>query len=154
MSENTMRAMLLEEYGGPLVLREVPVPTPGPGEVLVRVRACAVDRFDTAIRAQVRERGTLPLTLGHEIAGDVVTPGPGVDRWVEGNRVVTSLYLTCGHCRWCRRGRETICENFAGHVGVNTPGGYAEYTVLPAANLVLLPDSIDYPAGSLLANVV
>ncbi|MGH8912675.1 MAG: zinc-binding dehydrogenase, partial [Acidimicrobiia bacterium] len=52
------------------------------------------------------------------------------------------------------RGRETICEKFAGHVGVNTPGGYAEYTVLPASNLVRLPESIDYPAGSLLANVI
>lgn len=149
-----MRAILLEEYGGPLVLRQVPVPVPGPGQVLVRVRACAVDRFDTAIRAQVRERGSLPLILGHEIAGEVVTPGPGVENWSPGDRVVTSLYLTCGHCRWCRRGRETICENFAGHVGVNIPGGYAEYTVLPSTNLVNLPDTIGYPAGSLLANVI
>lgn len=154
MSDSTMRAVLLDEYGGPLVLREIPVPAPGPGEVLVRVRACAVDRFDTAIRAQVRERGTLPLILGHEIAGDVVRVGPEVKKWSGGDRVVTSLYLTCGRCRWCRRGRETICENFAGHIGVNSPGGYAQYTVLPAANLVRLPDSIGYPAGSLLANVI
>lgn len=154
MPDNTMQAMLLEEYGGPLVMRQIPVPVPGPDQVLVRVRACAVDRFDTAIRAQVRERASLPLILGHEIAGEVVTPGPGVERWSPGDRVVSSLYLTCGHCRWCRRGRETICENFAGHVGVNIPGGYAEYTVLPSANLVHLPDGIGYPAGSLLANVI
>ncbi len=149
-----MSALLLEEHGGPLVLREVLRPEPGPGQVLVRVRACAVDRFDTAIRARVRERGELPLILGHEIAGEVVQPGPGVEEWTEGDRVVTSLYLTCGRCRWCRRGRETICENFAGHIGVNAPGGYAEYTVLPARNLVRLPKTIDFIPASLLANVI
>ncbi|HJR93439.1 MAG TPA: alcohol dehydrogenase catalytic domain-containing protein [Acidimicrobiia bacterium] len=154
MADKTMQAIVLEEYGGPLVMREIPLAEPGPGEVLVRVRACAVDRFDTAIRAQVRERGELPLILGHEIAGEVAAAGPGVEGWSEGDRVVTSLYLTCGRCRWCRRGRETICENFAGHIGVNSPGGYAEYTVLPAKNLVSVPGSIDFPAASLLANVV
>lgn len=149
-----MRAMILEVDGGPLVLQEIPVPEPGPGEVLVRVRACAVDRFDTAIRARVRERATLPHILGHEISGEIAVVGPGVEAWSEGQRVVTSLYLTCGRCRWCRRGRETICENFRGHVGAKSPGGYAQYTVLPATNLVRLPDSIDHPAGSLLANVI
>src|SRR5680860_826531 len=99
----TMQAMVLEEHGGPLVLNEIPVPVPGHGQVLVRVRACAVDRFDTAIRAQVRERATLPHILGHEIAGEVAAVGPGVAAWTAGERVVTSLYLTCGRCRWCRR---------------------------------------------------
>jgi len=154
MAQRTMRAVRLEEFGGSLIMAEVPVPEAGAGQVLVEVRACAVDRFDTAIRAQVRERAELPLTLGHEISGVVAGVGEGVDRWREGDRVVTSLYLTCGYCRWCRRGRETICENFGGHIGVNSPGGYAQYTVLPASNLVGLPESVDFPAGSLLANVV
>jgi propanol-preferring alcohol dehydrogenase len=154
MVESSMRAMVLEEFGGPLVLSEIPIPRPGQGEVLVRVRACAVDRFDTAVRTQVRERANLPLILGHEISGEVAELGPGVEEWGPGDRVVTSLYLTCGRCRWCRRGRETICENFRGHVGVNVPGGYAEYTVLPFSSLVALPDSISHEAGSLLANVV
>ena len=91
-----MRAVMLEEIGGPLVMEEVPIPQPGAGQVLVEVRACAVDRFDTAIRAQVRERAELPLILGHEISGVVAEVGEGVDRWREGDRVVTSLYLTCG----------------------------------------------------------
>lgn len=154
MAQDKMRAVRLEEFGGPLVMTEVPVPQPGPGEVLVEVKACAVDRFDTAIRARVRERGELPLILGHEISGVVAGVGQGAERWSQGDRVVTSLYLTCGHCRWCRRGRETICENFGGHIGVNTPGGYAQYTVLPASNLVRLPEGVDFPSGSLLANVV
>lgn len=154
MLQSTMRAMVLEEFGGPLVLSEIPIPRPGPSEVLVRVRACAVDRFDTAIRAQVRERANLPLILGHEISGEVAEVGSGVEEWGAGDRVVSSLYLTCGRCRWCRRGRETICENFRGHVGVNVPGGYAEYTVLASSSLVALPESIRHEEGSLLANVV
>lgn len=154
MANRMMRAVRLEEFGGPLIIAEVPVPEPSVGQVLVEVRACAVDRFDTAIRSRVRERAELPLILGHEISGVVAGVGEGVDRWQAGDRVVTSLYLTCGYCRWCRRGRETICENFGGHIGINSPGGYAQYTVLPASNLVRLPESIDFPAGSLIANAI
>lgn len=154
MLTNTMRAMVLEEYGGPLVLRELAVPVAGAGEVLLRVRACAVDRFDLAIRAGGRERAALPHVLGHEIAGEVVGMGPNVVGWPIGTRVAATLYLVCGTCRWCLRGRETICENFGGHVGVNIWGGYAEYAVLPARNLVRLPDAIDFPAASILANAV
>lgn len=155
MATPTMRAMVIEEHDGPLRLRRLPVPTPGPGEVLLRVRACAVDRFDLAIRHGSRERATvLPHILGHEIAGDVAEVGPGADRWAEGDRVAATLYLVCGRCRWCLRGRETICEEFGGHVGVNVPGGYAEYVVMPERNLVRLPESIGYPAGSILANAI
>ncbi len=152
---STMRAMLLEEAGGPLVLREIPIPAPGPGEALLRVRACAVDRFDLAIRAGVRERAaTLPHILGHEIAGEVAALGPNTNGLAVGTRVASTLYLVCGTCRWCLRGRETICERFAGHVGVNSPGGYAEYLVLPLRNLVPIPDSIGFPAASILANAI
>ncbi len=149
-----MRAMVIAEHGGPLELRELPIPRPGPGEVLVRVRACAVDRFDVAIRAGTRERAAaLPHVLGHEIAGEVAGTGPGVDR-PTGERVAATLYLVCGRCRWCLRGRETICEAFGGHIGVNVPGGYAEYVVLPDRNLVTLPDAISFPEGSILANAI
>ncbi|MGI9647515.1 MAG: alcohol dehydrogenase catalytic domain-containing protein [Acidimicrobiia bacterium] len=154
MQPSTMQAMVIEEHGGPLVLRELPVPEPGPGEVLLRVKACAVDRFDLAIRKGSRERATLPHILGHEISGQIAAVGPDVTDWTGGERVASSLYLVCGRCRWCLRGRETICERFGGHVGVAIPGGYAQFTVLPARNLVQLPESIDYPAGSILANAI
>ena len=71
MSDQTMRAMVLEQHGGPLTLRSLAVPDPGAGDVLLRVRACAVDRFDLAIRAGGRERASLPHVLGHEIAGEI-----------------------------------------------------------------------------------
>lgn len=150
----TMRAVQLDEFDGPLHLREVPVPEPGPAEVLLRVGACAVDQFDLAIRAGRWSHAMLPLIIGHEIAGEVAAVGEGVDRWRRGDRVAASLYLVCGRCRHCRSGRETICENFGGHVGVSIPGGYAEYVVLPARNLVSLPDGIDYPEGSVIANAI
>ncbi len=149
-----MRAMVIEEFGGPLVARLVPIPEPGADEVLVRVRACAVDHFDVAIRKGLRERASGSHILGHEIAGEVAGVGSGVVGWNAGDRVATTLYLVCGTCRWCRSGRETICENFGGHVGVAIPGGYAEYVVLPARNLVALPEVIDFPAGAILANAV
>lgn len=149
-----MRAMVIEEFGGPLVAKDVPIPEPGPGEVLIAVRACAVDRFDVAIRKGRRERSTFPHILGHEISGQVAEVGEGVTKWDIGDRIAATLYLVCGTCRWCRSGRETICENFGGHVGVAIPGGYAEYLVLPEHNLVSLPDSIDFPAGSILANAI
>ena len=146
--------MVIEQFGGPMVLRDIPTPEPGEGEVLIRVRACAVDRFDVAIRKGLRERGTLPHILGHEIAGEVAGLGPGVTGWTEGDRIAATFYLVCGTCQKCLSGRETICENFGGHVGVAIPGGYAEYMVLPVHNLVALHDSIDFPAGSVLANAI
>lgn len=152
---DTMRAVLLEEAGGPLVIREVERPVPKPGEALLAVGGCAVDRFDIAIRKGVRERAAkLPHILGHEIAGSVVAVGDGVEHVTVGQRVAATLYLVCGRCRWCLSGRETICENFGGHVGVNIPGGYAEYVSLPARNLVPIPDSIDFAAASVFANAI
>lgn len=154
VEQSMMRAVVLDEFGGELRLGELPVPSIGPGEVLLRVRSCAVDRFDLAIRAGGREQATVPHVLGHEISGTVAEVGPGVDRWSAGDRVAVSLYLVCGSCRWCLRGRETICENFAGHIGVTTHGGYAEYVVVPARNLVSIPSEIDYPEASILANAI
>ncbi|MCG3211923.1 MAG: alcohol dehydrogenase [Anaerolineae bacterium] len=149
-----MKALVLEEFGGPLRLKELPPPEPGPGEVLVRVRACAVDQFDLTIRAGKLAHARVPLILGHEIAGEVVGLGPGVTRWQPGQRVTSTLYLTCGRCRHCQTGRETICENFIGYVGIQTPGGYAEYTTVPEANLVELPESIPFAEGAILANAI
>lgn len=149
---STMRAVVLHRFGGPLQVEERAVPTPEVGEILLRVRACAVDQFDLAIRDGRRANARVPLVLGHEIAGEVAALGPGVTAWRVGQRVASTLYITCGRCRTCRQGRETICENFGGYVGIETPGGYAEYTVLPADNLAALPDSIPFSAASLLAN--
>src|SRR5713226_5624298 len=127
-----MKALVLHEFNGPLVLEDRPIPEPGPDEVLVKVLACAPDAFDGKIREGKVPGTRLPLVLGHEIAGEVAALGAGVDGLAIGERVTHSLYLVCGHCRFCRTGRETLCLNFIGYVGQAIDGGYAEYVVLPA----------------------
>lgn len=150
----TMDALVVENFGGPLEARRLPVPEPGPGEVLMRVHACAVDHFDLRIRDGKVPHARVPIILGHEVAGEVAGLGAGVTGWTLGQRVTSTLYLTCGHCRQCQKGRETICENFIGYLGIQTPGGYAEYTTMPAANLVALPDDLDFARASVLANAI
>ncbi len=149
-----MRALVLREFGGPLLMEDVPVPDYGADDVLIRVKACAVDQFDLTIRDGKWPTARTPIILGHEIAGEVSAVGANVTNFVIGDRVTSTLYLTCGHCRYCLSGRETICANFKGYIGIHTPGAYAEFTTVPAVNLVRLPESISFSVGSVLANAV
>lgn len=147
-----MRALVLRDFRGPLLLEQVPEPEPGPDDALIRVRACAVDQFDLTIRDGKFPGAQTPIILGHEIAGTVEAVGANVTHVVRGDRVVSTLYLTCGRCRYCQSGRETICADLRGYVGIHTPGAYAEYTTVPALNLVKVPDQIPLAEASVLAN--
>lgn len=149
-----MKALVVKEFGGALILEEVPVPRPGPDEALIRVKACAVDQFDLTIRDGKFPTAKTPIILGHEIAGVVEAVGASVTNVAVGDRVTSTLYLTCGKCRYCLTGRETICADFKGYVGIHTPGAYAEYTTIPAVNLVKLPEPISFAEGSVIANAV
>jgi D-arabinose 1-dehydrogenase-like Zn-dependent alcohol dehydrogenase len=149
-----MKALVLKEFGGSLILEDVPVPQPGPEDALIRVKACAVDQFDLTIRDGKFPTAKTPIILGHEIAGIVESVGANIDNVKPGDRVTSTLYLTCGKCRYCLTGRETICADFKGYVGIHTPGAYAEYTTIPAVNLVKLPESISFPQGSVIANAI
>ena len=149
-----MKALVVKQFGGPLVLADVPVPQPGADDALVHVRACAVDQFDLTIRDGKFPGAQAPIILGHEIAGVVEQIGANVSNVKPGDRVVSTLYLTCGRCRYCLTGRETICADFRGYVGIHTPGAYAEYTTVPAINLVKLPDPVSFPNGSVIANAI
>lgn len=149
-----MKALVLESFGGPLVLKDVPTPDPGEGQVLIRVHACAPDQFDLTIRDGKFPSAETPIILGHEIAGVVEEVGPGVTNFRPGTRVTSTLYLTCGRCRHCRGGRETICEDLVGYLGIHTPGGYAEYTTIPAVNLAMIPDDLEFSEASILANAI
>ena len=148
-----MRAMVLREWGGGLSLETVPDPVPGPGEVVLRVHACAPDQFDVTIRAG-RAGGKLPLVMGHEIAGEVAALGVGVEGWREGDRAVLHAYLTCGSCRFCQVGRDTLCRNFRGYLGVHADGGYAEYVRSPARNLCRIPDGVGYAEATVIVSPV
>jgi acryloyl-coenzyme A reductase len=149
-----MKAIFLETFNTPYAMKELPNPEPGPGEVLVSVRACAADTFNIKIRDGEVPRAKVPLIPGHEFAGVIAGLGPGVEGWSVGQRVINPFYLGCGVCRKCTTGRETICEGGIRYLGVDSPGGFAEYTVVPARALVELPESISFPQGSILANAI
>ena len=124
-----MRAMVLDAPGQPLRLADVPVPEPGPEQVLLRVHACGVCRTDLHIVDGELTEPKLPLILGHQIVGTVVRAGAEVEGFTPGDRVgVPWLGATCGHCRYCRSGRENLCDA-ARFTGYQIDGGYAEYTV-------------------------
>ena len=148
-----MKAMVLKSWGEELSLEEIPDPKSKYSEVIVRVHACAPDQFDVTIR-DGRAGGNLPLILGHEIAGVIVSVGKGVEHYQEGDKVVAHPYLTCGHCRFCQVGRETLCENFKGYLGVHANGGYAEFVAVPEKNLCRFPDGIDFALATTIVSPV
>jgi alcohol dehydrogenase, propanol-preferring len=124
-----MRAQVLTAAGRPLAAVELPVPRPGPQQVLIEVRACAVCRTDLHVVDGELPDPKLPLVPGHEIIGTVVEKGESVDRFAVGDRVgVPWLGWTCGVCEYCRSGRENLCDR-AQFTGYQIDGGYAELTV-------------------------
>jgi len=124
-----MRAMVLDTSRKPLRVADVPIPQPGPEEVLLRVHACAVCRTDLHVIDGDLPDPKLPLIPGHEIVGTVETAGRQVERFVPGDRVgVPWLGYTCNKCRYCSSGRENLCE-YAKFTGYQIDGGYAEYCV-------------------------
>jgi 2-desacetyl-2-hydroxyethyl bacteriochlorophyllide A dehydrogenase len=150
-----MKALVLKEVGGPLMLEEVPAPQPGPGEALVRVQACGLGLTLVWNRnGRGGAGGKLPRIIGHEIAGDVIEVGPSVDGFKPGDRVNVYYYLTCGHCRWCNRGRDDLCDRQAGVVGRQIDGGLAEYVKLPVRNLCQIPPEVSYVDAAVTADAI
>ncbi len=143
MARAKMKAMVLREAGGPFQLEEVPVPKPGPGEALIKVKACGAGLTIHHVKAG-RAAANFPIIIGHEIAGEIVELGSGVEGFKVGDKVTPHFYLTCGRCKWCRLNRETLCSNFMGYIGRQINGGYAEYTKLPIRNLVPIPEGLPY----------
>ncbi|HEV7481893.1 MAG TPA: zinc-dependent alcohol dehydrogenase family protein [Solirubrobacterales bacterium] len=124
-----MRAMVLKQAGRPLQAVELRDPTPGPGQVLIEVYACGVCRTDLHILDGELSEPKLPLVPGHQIVGSVAATGEGAERFARGDRVgVPWLGWTDGECRYCRSGRENLCDN-ARFTGYDIDGGYAELTV-------------------------
>jgi propanol-preferring alcohol dehydrogenase len=137
----TMRAVQLVATGQPLELREVERPEPGPGEIRVRVLAAGICHSDAHYRAGTAGVAFLPITLGHEIAGEVDALGPGVDRVAVGDRVAVHYLFTCGDCEYCIQGLEQFCGK-GRMVGKHAHGGYAEYVVAPARNAIPIAQSV------------
>jgi propanol-preferring alcohol dehydrogenase len=135
-----MRAMTFSGPGHPLALTELPPPVPGPGQILIRVRACGVCRTDLHIVDGELTDPKLPLVLGHQIVGIVESRGPGADRFALGARVgVPWLGWTCGVCPFCRSGRENLCDR-ARFTGCHIDGGFAELAVADQRYCFALPE--------------
>jgi propanol-preferring alcohol dehydrogenase len=127
-----MRAMVLDAARMPLRHAEVPAPEPGPGQVRIRVHVCGLCRTDLHVLDGELTKPKLPLILGHQIVGEIVATGAGVDDLRTGERVgVPWLGWTCGVCGYCRSGRENLCD-LASFTGYDIDGGYAEFAVADA----------------------
>ncbi len=138
-----MKAMVLERPGEPLRQRELPDPLPGPGQILLDVHACGVCRTDLHILDGELDRPKLPLIPGHQIVGTVTALGAGVERFQVGERAgVPWLGWTCGVCRYCRDGRENLCDR-ALFTGYQIDGGFAEAAVAEARFAFPIPEG--YP---------
>ncbi|MCB1842653.1 MAG: zinc-dependent alcohol dehydrogenase family protein [Halioglobus sp.] len=135
-----MRAMVLEKPGEPLVLKTVPLPSPGRGELLIRVKACGICRTDLHVLDGDLNAPALPLIPGHQIVGEVCAAGEASGKFAAGQRVgVPWLGGSCGSCSYCRAQRENLCDN-AIYTGYQINGGFAEYAVAHADYCFGLPD--------------
>ncbi|GBE29947.1 alcohol dehydrogenase [bacterium BMS3Bbin04] len=149
-----MRAAIFLGAHQPLEVREVPTPTPGPGEILVKVAACGICHTDMHyIDHGVPTFKKPPMILGHEPSGTVAELGQGVDNWKEGDRVLLPAVLTCGTCYNCRIGKENICDNMV-MFGNHVDGAYAEYVLAPAKDALVLPDELPLEESSIIADAI
>lgn len=142
-----MNALQLVDVGAPVVLRDIPEPSVGPNDVLIRVRAAGICHSDAHYRAGRSPAGPLPLTLGHEVAGVVERAGGEVKSPRVGTRVCVHYLLSCGGCPACSRGDEQFCATGA-MIGHHRAGGWAEFLAVPARNAVPLPAGIPFAHGA------
>ncbi|GAB3378035.1 zinc-dependent alcohol dehydrogenase [Azotobacter armeniacus] len=141
----TMKAAVVVAFGKPLEIREVPVPSPGPGQLLVKIAACGVCHTDLhAAEGDWPVKPNPPFIPGHEGVGQVVAVGAGVSHIKEGDRVgIPWLHSACGHCEHCLGGWETLCHAQS-NTGYSVNGGFAEYALAEAEYAGRLPDNADF----------
>jgi NADPH:quinone reductase-like Zn-dependent oxidoreductase len=146
-----MKAIYIAEHGGPekLIYGDRPDPKAGPGEVVVRVRATALNHADLSLRAGRSATGALPRILGLDIAGEVAALGPGVTGWSASDRVVVENRVKCGTCAPCVQGRDEFCEHQR-RLGGELDGGHAQYCAVPAVNLQRIPDWMTFEEAATL----
>lgn len=154
MTPSTMKAARFYQAGEPLRIQEIPVPQPGPGQVLIKVEAVGVCGSDVHIAIEgVTPTSFAPITLGHEPSGVVEKLGPGVEGFAPGDRVSVCPFLVCGHCINCRAGRQQVCLSRR-CIGIQAQGALAEYLCVPAKNLTPLPDNVPFEQGAIITDAV
>ncbi len=147
-----MHALVKARAAAGIDLQDIAKPVPGPNDVLIRVKRSAICGTDMHIYnwdAWAQKTIPVPMAVGHEYCGEVVEIGSEVSGFKPGDRVSGEGHITCGHCRNCRAGRRHLCRNTVG-VGVNRPGAFAEYVVIPAFNAFKLPAAIDDEIAAIL----
>ncbi|HEX9331103.1 MAG TPA: zinc-binding dehydrogenase [Anaerolineales bacterium] len=144
-----MKAIRMIEPGKPLQLQDIPIPSFGEDDVLVRVRAAGICHSDAHYRAGRSTMGRMPITLGHEVAGEVEWIGSKVTNAKAGERVCLHYNISCGNCYYCKTGNEQFCTTVK-MIGHHIDGGYAEYIAVPARNAIHLPDEISFEEGATL----
>lgn len=151
-----MEGYRIQRWGEDPVWEEIPVEPPGRGEVAIEVEACGVGRTVlNCINGNLSDgRATLPRVPGHELVGRVTELGPHSDPDLLGMRVAAYFYLFCGECPPCVRGQEPRCERLEGWVGVHRDGGYAPLVNLPARNAILLSESLDPVAATVIPDAL
>ena len=150
-----MRAFVLREYHHDMVLEDVKNPILDPHDIILKVKSCGVCHTDTKIiSGQIPPPYVkLPHIIGHEIAGEIVAIGSEVKHVAVGQRGLVYHYVTCGLCEMCRTGRENLCF-FTKRLGFELPGGMAEYVKVPADNICLLNESVDFGKVAILPDAV
>lgn len=144
-----MKAIRMVKPSKPLELQQIPIPSAGEEDVLVRVRASGICHSDAHYRAGRSPMGFLPITLGHEVAGEVEWVGSRVTNVKAGDRVCLHYNISCGDCYQCKAGHEQFCATVK-MIGHHIDGGYAEYISVPARNAIPLPDEISFEEGATL----
>jgi propanol-preferring alcohol dehydrogenase len=144
-----MKAVRLVKPGQALELHELPIPTVGSDDVLVKVKAAGICHSDAHYRAGVSPVKPLPMTLGHEVAGVIEVVGTSVRDFKPGERVCLHYMVTCGVCKYCQRGSEQFCTS-GSMIGKYRDGGYAEYIMVPARSVFHLPTEIPFEQGAIM----
>lgn len=144
-----MKATVFHEQSDKSVLRveEMPQPTPGLSDVVVKVHACGVNRLDIYSRTGRTKIAPMPHIAGSEVAGEIAAIGDAVSGLSVGQAVAVAPYLFCGQCEFCRSGEEVLCLK-GDIVGLGSQGGYAEYVRVPASSIVPLPTGVDYVSAA------
>ena len=148
-----MKALTLKGPNQPFVYENVPDPIPQNGEAVAKVLACGSGLTIQHVKAG-RTQVNFPIIIGHEITAEIVELRGDCGDLKVGSPVTAYFYLTCGHCKWCKLNRETLCTNFKGYIGRQINGGYAEYISLPAKNFIPIPSSINYKENPIETGII
>ena len=148
-----MKALILKGPNEPFIFEDVSDPVPQSGEAVAKVLACGSGLTIQHVKAG-RTKVDFPIIIGHEITAEIIELRGDCGELKVGMPVTAYFYLSCGHCKWCKINRETLCDNFKGYIGRQINGGYAEYISLPAKNFIPIPLSIKYKENPIETGII